>query len=443
MPVWNTQKVRSMRIWVGLLFLALTCNSAIAAGPKFTEIPFKEPSPAQRKLARDFIKGGAASAQSQAAIEAVIKAEMSKLTSSKLMANYGSIRTNLYNEFLASFRPSADAARKVAVAQIARYGGGIATSKNFSPQARINALSLLAVLDDYPTIKSTPPRPAKAALRPLIQIARDKAAPVYLRSIALYGVERHIGRSFPEWAANIKKSLGSLLVEIMNSKPGSDLEIEGHSWMVRRALDCAAATKSTIVADRAVALVGDPKTLPSLRLSAASYLSMTRSDSLKEEQKKAYLVSLSHLARSMLVDWYEHEDDLLNRDSKGSGGMYGGMGGGMGGMGGMGDEVAKELVPTPVESRTDFQVSVEFYGVVKIYNPVRENFLRLAAGQEVIDETHDPSMEAPVAAEAAPANPAADPAAAPANPADPADGDAQPADAAATEGDAAAEPTGG
>jgi hypothetical protein len=105
--------------------------------------------------------------------------------------------------------------------------------------------------------------------------------------------------------------------------------------MVRRALDCLAATKSAIVADQAIALMGDPKTLPSLRLSAASYLSMTRSDSKKEEQKKAYLVSLSHLVRSMLVDWYEHEDDLLNRDSKGSGGMYGGMGG-MGGMGGGG-----------------------------------------------------------------------------------------------------------
>ena len=61
-------------------------------------------------------------------------------------------------------------------------------------------------------------------------------------------------------------------------------------------------------------------------------------------------------------------------------------------------------------------MSVEFYGVVKIYNPVRENFLRLAAGQQVVDETADPAMEAapdaaPPAAPAAGVTPEAAPAA--------------------------------
>lgn len=104
------------------------------------------------------------------------------------------------------------------------------------------------------------------------------------------------------------------------------------------------------------------------------------------------------------------------------GGMSGGMGmaGGMGGMsGGMGMGMngssttpTEKLEPTPVESRTDFLVSVEFYGVVKIYNPVRENFLRLAAGQEVVDETADPAMEASAQAPAQPAAAQAQPAAA-------------------------------
>ena len=58
-------------------------------------------------------------------------------------------------------------------------------------------------------------------------------------------------------------------------------------------------------------------------------------------------------------------------------------------------EPGEELKPLPIESRTDFMVSVEFYGVVKIYNPVRENFLRLAAGQDVVDETADLVEEAP------------------------------------------------
>ena len=106
----------------------------------------------------------------------------------------------------------------------------------------------------------------------------------------------------------------------------------------------------------------------------------------------------------------------------GAGGMGGGMSGGMMGGGAMGSGGSptgptEDLEPTLVESRTDFMVSVEFYGVVKIYNPVRENFLRKAAGQEVVDDTVDLKLaaeaeEAAAKAAAAPRNAAAQPGAA-------------------------------
>lgn len=73
-------------------------------------------------------------------------------------------------------------------------------------------------------------------------------------------------------------------------------------------------------------------------------------------------------------------------------GMGGGMGAGMGGPGmgmggpGMGGGLSVELddlVSTTVESRTNHDVDVEFYGIIKIYNPVREDFLRKAAGQQI------------------------------------------------------------
>jgi hypothetical protein len=72
------------------------------------------------------------------------------------------------------------------------------------------------------------------------------------------------------------------------------------------------------------------------------------------------------------------------------GGMGAGPGGAGGGMGGgMGQSVdLGTLASTPVESRTNYDVKIEFYGIVKIYNPVRENFLRKAAGQPV-DESND------------------------------------------------------
>ena len=96
------------------------------------------------------------------------------------------------------------------------------------------------------------------------------------------------------------------------------------------------------------------------------------------------------------------DEDESRVANKMAGGLAGGFAGGS--EGGAAAAPEEELTPTPVESRQDFIVAVEYYGVVKIYNPVRENFLRLAAGQNVVDETADPSMEA--------AAPAAQPAAA-------------------------------
>ncbi len=97
----------------------------------------------------------------------------------------------------------------------------------------------------------------------------------------------------------------------------------------------------------------------------------------------------------------------LNGGAKRQAGLGGGGGGGLGmdmmdmdmdmmdmdmGLSGGGSSVQEiELKSTPVEVRTNYDVSVEFYGIVKIYNPVREKFLRKAAGLEEpavnLDET--------------------------------------------------------
>jgi hypothetical protein len=72
------------------------------------------------------------------------------------------------------------------------------------------------------------------------------------------------------------------------------------------------------------------------------------------------------------------------------GGMSEMMGGDMmGGMMGMQAQKLQALVPTEVETRLSYDVDVEFYGVVKIYNPVRENYLRKAVGLEPEGEDED------------------------------------------------------
>ena len=54
-------------------------------------------------------------------------------------------------------------------------------------------------------------------------------------------------------------------------------------------------------------------------------------------------------------------------------------------MGGGGFEIQKlkALVPSEIETRLSYDVDVEFYGVVKLYNPVRGDYLRKAVGLPV------------------------------------------------------------
>ena len=326
-----------MRVLLALS-AALLLAPQLIAQQQYTSLPVTEPNSEERKLASALAKGGAASDAAKSALAKVVAAEMSKLTQPGEVERYTAIRMGLYNQYLAVYKPEAAEARKVVIDRIVFYGSGIATSANFSPQSRINALALLAELDDVPAVRTTPPSPARGALAPLFNVARDKNAPLYLRAIALYGLERHISRFFPEFAQNQQRAIGNMLVEIATSEPATELDLPAHAWLVRRAFDCLAATGVGSVADIALARLGNVDELPSVRLAAANYLSKIDASSLSDEQKKNYVLSLAHFARSQFVGWYEHEDDLLKRASGATGGMggYGGYGGGYGSYGGGG-----------------------------------------------------------------------------------------------------------
>jgi hypothetical protein len=89
------------------------------------------------------------------------------------------------------------------------------------------------------------------------------------------------------------------------------------------------------------------------------------------------------------VRWNKHKpgggDISATSSTAGPGGGRGRMaGGGMPGGGMLGGAMggAAALKSSPIETRTSYDVNVEFFGIVKIYNPVRENLLRTAAGLE-------------------------------------------------------------
>ena len=111
------------------------------------------------------------------------------------------------------------------------------------------------------------------------------------------------------------------------------------------------------------------------------------------------------------VRWNRHTPggDLIGLDGAGStsgaggsgaaaagkGGSMGLSGMGMGGLSGFGGG-ASAIDSQPIEVRTSYDVHVEFYGIVKIYNPVREDELRRAAGL-IDEESVDPGAAANIA----------------------------------------------
>ena len=70
-----------------------------------------------------------------------------------------------------------------------------------------------------------------------------------------------------------------------------------------------------------------------------------------------------------------------DRGGRGAGLGEQGADGGQGPSGGAGQAGNTSMAATPVHVRTSYDVDVEFYGIVKIYNPVREAFLRKALGE--------------------------------------------------------------
>ena len=83
------------------------------------------------------------------------------------------------------------------------------------------------------------------------------------------------------------------------------------------------------------------------------------------------------------VRWNKHEpggEEIALSGGSGDTGEARGAEGFSMGLDGDGPGGAGGITATPVEKRTNFDVNVEFYGIVKIYNPVEEDYLKKAAG---------------------------------------------------------------
>ncbi|MCA9181913.1 MAG: hypothetical protein KDA51_10690, partial [Planctomycetales bacterium] len=270
----------------------------------------------QDKLARDFIRGRtSASEEAKGALRLKMKAEVDRLKlppartfeEAEGLAKLVDTRNNIDATWVTGARDPV--ARAVAVEALAVYGEML-LGEDVSPQSKVNCMAMLAELDEAGVNGAMPPTPSEKALSVLYRYAKNDQAPIYLRAIALHGVNRHIGRWWPtdKWPDRTKQAIEKTMGDIVDSEPASPLELHAHAWLVRRAYDCLKTMESPIGANSALNRLADPKALPSLRLAALEYLSRLDTSGFPEDKKSLHLIGLAHFTRSQLVNWYEKED---------------------------------------------------------------------------------------------------------------------------------------
>jgi hypothetical protein len=108
------------------------------------------------------------------------------------------------------------------------------------------------------------------------------------------------------------------------------------------------------------------------------------------------------------VRWNRHTpggDEITLGGSSGAAGAAADKRSGMGQNLGLDGFDANPIGVVPVETRTNYDVNVEFFGIVKIYNPVREDELKRAAGLEEDTDLLDDSASNAKSRNANPAKP--------------------------------------
>lgn len=149
-------------------------------------------------------------------------------------------------------------------AKLLELAAKVALNDKHHPLARYNALIIVGGLDRRERGENPIPQPLAEALVVLLDVAKDPKQPVYLRSAALDGIQRHCETEIP---TNGRPVAVQALLGIAKSPEGSSAA--GPAWLRKRSVQCLG-----ILADRGASEANKPEVVEVavalLRDSAAS-----------------------------------------------------------------------------------------------------------------------------------------------------------------------------
>jgi hypothetical protein len=107
---------------------------------------------------------------------------------------------------------------------------------NYLPWARANAVLMIAELNE-----SEPGPPAKKAMPILLKWSADRTTPDIVRAPAIRGLERHAAAQGGIDPAQRPAVTKAMLDIVKQHTAAADQSLEGHEWIMRRAIDVLAA----------------------------------------------------------------------------------------------------------------------------------------------------------------------------------------------------------
>ena len=157
-------------------------------------------------------------------------------TSDAYLSRLGSFRTDFLKLYMGS-RASANIRRTV-IGKVLPELEKIALDDQFHPAVRVNAVSMIGLLDQQAGDSGTPPVPSAAAYASLKKIWADRTAGEAVRASALSGIRRfaEISRRGERDESSVGDFKGQAIAILKGSSPGQDdWQPDFDYWMKRRA----------------------------------------------------------------------------------------------------------------------------------------------------------------------------------------------------------------
>ena len=268
-----------------------------------------------RNVARDAARDGISSGNMAPVKEYFNGYVFPQMTQPEQLKESGTLRDTFFRTFLKS-DVNENSRKKLISEVILPAMKAIATGKDYSPSARLNAVALVGRLDESALVKNgtrvRPPRPSLAAFQFLSRQLNDASAPAWLKAAAVQGLVRHLqvdravnGQLLNAGQRDLLETFANNTLEGKNAGQ-ADWSKDVDYWLKRRSVQLLGAIGRAgaggRVIDRLVSIAGDEKQTEWMQLDAVKSLRAINFAGASEAQVSKVMVTVVEFLQRQLAN---------------------------------------------------------------------------------------------------------------------------------------------